>query len=172
MNDKHNVIYGYGQWAKELFLQSRETYFVNFMFREMNGTSRTMIDRMKQEVDKLYGHALTHFSRRPTKHPEQLPRFFGMPDLPVPKQGKAQVSHLVNGGFHFNGLLFVPDQCRSKFGQVVGVFRDIAAKVHSMIERLDFTPVTHDPEKVADYALKLAKRKPEMVDHILILPGF
>lgn len=103
------IVDGYKQWMKDLYDRSRETFFVNFMFREMSSSSGLTNQRMQQAVERFYGSGGTRFSRHPTSRPEQLPTFVGMPDLPVQKRGKRPISHHVNDGFHFNGLLFVPD---------------------------------------------------------------
>src|SRR4051812_8378307 len=107
LESRRKINEGYKDWAKELFDRYRETYFVNFMFREMhNSKSRTLIDRMVAEVDRLYRLTVSRFERNPRSHPEKLPLLMGMPDLPVFKRTKAaSVPHPVNGGYHFNAML-------------------------------------------------------------------
>ena len=162
-------------WMKQMHGQSRETYFLNFMFREMNLSQDKTIRIMGTAVEDIYNSGITRFARDPQRQRDRLPAFIGMPDLPVFKKSKKCIPHHVNGGFHFNGLLFVPDNCRVAFGKMVETLQLIVERSKTMlgnlIERIHPTLVTEDIETMADYTFKLGKHRPEMRDEVLILPA-
>ena len=170
MNDLNDQwIDGIKNIMVELYNKSRETYFVNFMFKATNLSVPRLFDMMQGAVTGLYESVRTRFSRQPQRDREQLPIFVGMPDLPVPKNQRKVVACNVNGGFHFNGMMFVPHQTRALNGEAEAIFQR-ALVSQKRLERLHFTPVTHDPERVAEYTIKLAKKRPDMKDKLLFLP--
>jgi hypothetical protein len=148
-------IEGIKSWMKQMHGQSRETYFLNFMFREMNLSSDKTIGIMGKAVEDLYNSGLTRFARDLQKHRDRLPALVGMPDLPVFKKSKKCIPHHVNGGFHFNGLMFVPDSCRVGFGKMVETLQLMVERSKTMlgnlIERIHPTLVTDDIETMAAY---------------------
>jgi hypothetical protein len=166
---------GYKLLMKQRHEQSRETYFLNFMFRQMNLSHDKTLRIMGKAVVDFYNSGLTRFSRQPHNYSDRLPAFIGMPDLPVFKKNKKCIPHHVNGGLHFNGLLFVPDNCRVAFGRMVEtlqlIFERSKAVIGNLIERIHPTLVTEDIETMADYTFKLGKSRPEMRDEVLILPA-
>jgi len=165
---------GYKSLMKQKHDQSRETYFLNIMFREMNLSHDRNLRIMGRAVEDLYNSGLTRFARDLQKHRDRLPVFVGMPDLPVFKKNKKCIPHHVNGGFHFNGLMFVPDSCRVAFGKMVETLQLMVERSKAMlgnfIERIHPTLVTQDIETMAAYTFKLGERRSEMRDHVLILP--
>ena len=99
---------------------------------------------------------------------EDVPRFFGCPDLPVPKWDKRKKRLVVaNEGLHFNGILVL-----SHFGRgLLDPERDLPREPYVLpgrrLERIHVTPI--EEGSMASYTFKSIGKASDQ-DDILILP--
>src|SRR4051812_36645423 len=91
----HNRFYreeidAYDRWIKGMIRDHRSAYFLNFMFGQLPSNIGAKRAIMADEVTRVYATLVTREVRRPRSVQSlgDMPRFFGCPDLPVPKRDK------------------------------------------------------------------------------------
>jgi hypothetical protein len=150
-------------------------HLVTILFSQLPGARPAVIDRMKDEVHRVYSTLLTRVHRKPrTASPDELPILVGAPDLPVYKRDKASgPTVLCNGGLHVHALLLMPPASRLK-GSLVDHFRErqrLYAGSGRSIQRIDVRPVVSDHGRVVDYVLKTVLNGRLSYDEaVLVLP--
>jgi hypothetical protein len=150
-------------------------HLVTFLFHQLPGPRSAVLDRMKDEVQRVYSTLLTRVVRRPrTASTEALPVLVGVADLPVYKRDRASAPMVSrNDGLHFHALLLMPLASRLK-GSLADHFRahvDLYAGSRSSIQRIDVRPVTDGHSRVVDYVFKtVLNRRLTYDEAVLVLP--
>ncbi len=172
---KAGLVDGYTQLVTDRVRAGWSCNLVTFMFSQLPGSRPAVIDRMKDEVHRIYSTLLTRVHRKPkTVATDELPVLIGAMDLNVYKHNKLSGPMvLCNGGLHVHALMLMPptsrlkeslaDHFRDKQGLYVGSGR-LALRIH-------VRPVVADHWRVVNYVLKTALNGRLAYDEvILVLP--
>lgn len=141
----------------------------------LTGSRTSVIDRMKDEVQRVYSTLVTRAHRKPrTASPDELPVLIGAADLPVYKRDKTSSPMvLCNGGLHFHAILLVPPLSRLR-ESVQEHFRDhqgLYLRASDGMSDLHVRPVTNAHDRVVDYVFKTVLRgRISYDDGALLLP--
>ena len=173
-------IQGYDEFIRERLGRKWRAYFLNFMFRNIQGPSGNRKSVMIDEVTRVFSTLITRVVRKP-KSPSAkqfLPLFVGCPDLPVHKKEKELLRNVVvNDALHFNGVLVLPPKRHCRRGSDLhtgGLKRHFDQNQHLYykdeypLDRLHATRIRENT--MVDYALKAFKSGKNDSDDILILP--
>jgi hypothetical protein len=174
MNYRHEfyapIIDAYDDWIVRMTDNCRSAYYLNFMFGQLPSNSRAKKEIMKNEVTRVYATLVTREVRRPRSEQSQgeMPRFFGCPDLPVPKRDKrSRRLVLANEGMHFNGILVLSHFGRGLLDPQRDLPREPYVRAGGPLERIHVTPIEYG--SMASYTFKSIKRIGDDED-VLILP--
>jgi hypothetical protein len=150
-------------------------HLVTILFSQLPGPQNVVIDRMKDEVQRIYSTLVTRVHTKPRKAPtDELPVLVGAADLPVYKRDRSSAPKVFcNGGLHFHALVLIPPASRLKeslpdhFDQNSGLY----AGSGNTIRRIDVRPVIEDHGRVVDYVLKTILNDRLSYDEaVLVLP--
>jgi hypothetical protein len=173
------LIEGYGEWVKRLFDQGFRVYLVTFKFNQIPGLSEYKWREMSKQVEyQFYPTLIKRVERQPMKSSRQcnLPILIGIPDVPVAKHfKKLSVKDVtINDGLHVHAVIAMPRNLRHPDGfKLKNLIRDKRQSFigpFTSISDIDVQRIKDNPEYVADYVLKHAKRNAAIMDEILILP--
>jgi hypothetical protein len=170
-----SLVAGYSQLVTDRVEDGWSCYLVTFMFSQIFAPRTAVMDRMKDEVQRVYSTLLTRVHKKPrTASTDELPMLIGALDLRVHKRDRSLASLFArNNGLHFHAIILLPPTSRLK-ESLVDHFRDrpyLYAGKMSRVERIDVRPVTHDHERVVDYVFKtVLNGRLEHDDAILVLP--
>ena len=164
------LIRAYGDWIILQTLEGRRPYYINIMFEPLGRLESPVTALMGDAVYASKGSFYSKLCRAFDKHPGRngrhryLPHAFLFFDLPVFKRDKKQPLRdlTMNRGLHINGVMTIPPQSRIK--------DDSALYAQKGIKRIHVQPLTHDPHRVADYAMKTLKSGRVDWDSAIILP--
>jgi hypothetical protein len=172
---KADLVDGYTQLVTDRVRAGWSCNLVTFLFSQLPGPRSAVIDRMKDEVHRIFSTLLTRVHRKPRMaSTDELPVLIGAVDLPVYKREKASGPMFVcNGGLHVHALMLMPptsrlkeslaDYFREKREQYVGCGRAAL--------RIDVRPVVEDHKRVVDYVLKtVLNGRLAYDDAMLVLP--
>jgi hypothetical protein len=133
-------------------------HLVTILFSQLPGPRGAVIDRMKDEVERVYSTLLTRVHRKPrTVSTDKLPVLVGAVDLPVYKRDRSSAPTVFcNGGLHFHALLLIPPASRLRESLPDHFERnsDLYAGSGRSVQRVDVRPVVEDHGRVVDYVLK------------------
>ena len=149
---------GYTQLVTDRVRSGWSCNLVTFLFSQLPGPRAAVINRMKDEVHRIYSTLLTRVHRKPrTASTDELPVLIGAMDLPVYKRDKASGPMvLCNGGLHVHALMLMPPASRLK-GSLADHFREkqeLYVGSGRATLRIDVRPVVEDHSRVVDYVLK------------------
>lgn len=131
-----------------------QPFFLTFKFRQLTGPQHAVLQQMRAAIQLFYRRLVTRVQRNPIKGP--LPILMATADLPVRKHSKVSISEVtINDGLHQHGIMLIP--CRSRLREnlvahLVRMERQYLAG--SQLSSIDAEPVTHNLERVVQYALK------------------
>jgi len=174
-----HLINGYGEWVQSLFDDGFRMYLVTFTFNQIQGSSEYKGREMLKQVEyQFYPALIKRVERQPMKPSRQsnLPRLIAVPDLPVVKHSKKLSVRdvTINDGLHVHAVIAMPSTLRHFNGcKLKNLIRDNRQSFigpFTYISHIDVQRIKDNPEYVADYVLKHAKRNPAIMDEILILP--
>lgn len=165
---------GYGQLVVSRLDDGWSAYLMTVTFEHFRGPRHVVLDRMRDEVQRIYSTLVTFVHRRPRAAPiDRLPFLIGAADLPVAKREKTKSVSSCNGSLHFHAILVVPPSSRLK-GSVVDHFAanaDRYAGPNKHVSNVHTVPVTHDIHRVTDYVFKsVTRRRLSYEDAVLVLP--
>ena len=166
---------GYTQLVTDRVRSGWSCDLVTFLFSQLPGPRPAVINRMKDEVHRVYATLLTRVHRRPrTASTDELPVLIGVLDLPVHKHNKQSGPVvLCNGGLHVHILMLMPPTSRLK-ESLADHFRDkrnLYAGSGSSIQRIDVRRVVENHERVVDYVLKtILNGRLSYDEAVLVLP--
>jgi hypothetical protein len=169
------TIVAYDAMIIDRVINKWQPYFINFMFNNIRGNKTKKLERMEDEVVRVYSTLVPWVVRKPKAPSWKMykPILIGSPDLPVIKMEKASAWNLVvNDGWHFNACLLLPpeNKCRLR-GDLRDHFRqnrDLYYKAGHPLARIYAMQL--DYPAIADYTLKHYKRGNVSSDNILVLP--
>jgi hypothetical protein len=167
------LIQAHGDWLQQWLDQGWDGYLFTFMFNQLPGSRRAMVQQMHQQIERWYGRLATRTIRK-TRSPVWvpfLPKGIFVPDLPVPKRSKQDIRDVsTNDGLHMDGIVVanrwarIPETLDAYFEENLGTY------LTSKLRHIDVQRITHRPEYVTEYALKGLKRPTFSEDDILVLP--
>ncbi|MET3841940.1 hypothetical protein [Bradyrhizobium sp. OAE829] len=170
-----NLVAGYSQIITDRVQDGWSCHLITVMFSQVFGPRAAVLDKVKDQVQRIYSTLLTRVHRKPRTAPtDELPILVGALDLPVYKRDRSLApSFARNNGLHFHGIVLLPPRSRLK-EPLVDHFRDnpeLYVGEAKQVERVDVKPVTHDHEWVVDYVLKtVLNGRLSLDDAILVLP--
>jgi hypothetical protein len=169
-------IYGCMKWIKERRKEGWTAYYVNFMFHSLQGTSKEVLEQMREAISRdFYSKFLLQFVRHPHDKSaiESMPALQLFPDLPVRKRKRKVTLTQLNmncGGLHYNGIMLIPPVSRFR-GRIVEHIEEHQGRyTKGNIERIHVVPIDHREYNIADYAAKTVKWGRADEADILTLP--
>ena len=172
---KADLVDGYTQLVTDRVRSGWSCNLVTFLFSQLPGPRSAVINRMKDEVHRIYSTLLTRVHRKPrTASTDELPVLIAVLDLPVHKHNKLSGPMvLCNGGLHVHALMLMPPTSRLK-ESLADHLRDkhnLYAGSGSSIQRIDVRRVVENHEQVVDYVLKTVLNGRLSYDEaVLVLP--
>ena len=165
----------YGQWIEEMVFDGWNAYYVNFMFHHIPGFPRHRFAVMRNEVERVYSTMVTRIVRKPNslERLDNLPRFIGCEDKPVPKNNKLSLRDVtVNDGSHINGVFLFPLKSRLRKHPIdlIGDNQKYYIPEGGPLLRIHLTPLHVTLNQAADYTFKAIKRGWVKEEDIIILP--
>jgi hypothetical protein len=150
-------------------------HLLTVLFAQLPGNRAVVINRMKDELQRVYSTLVTRVHRKPrTASPDELPILIGAADLPVYKRNRSSAPTVhCNGGLHFHALLLVPPASRleESVDEHFRVNDDLYRGRMGLIRTIHVRPVVDGYERVVDYVFKTVLRGRVSYDEgILLLP--
>lgn len=167
-------ISGLGELISNRTASGAAAHLLTVMFPPIAGSNQARLQHMRDRIERIFSIYITNVCRDPNSAPiDQLPALIGSFDLPVYKRDKTSGPSALNQGLHFHGTLLTPEKSRLK-QSVEDHFaskRDAYTSNGRLIQSIHIEPITHDPVRVMDYALKTVKNGGLTYDDgLLILP--
>jgi hypothetical protein len=163
------LITGYSELIQRSMSHGSNAYFLSFMFKPLAGSPKTLLIKMNDEVQRVFSTFVTRAARNPKSEAQRasLPFLITVPDRPVSKQNKQNLSDLViNNGLHLHGILCVPRDSRLKVDAADHFDANKALYVRNRLLRIDIKPVYS--ADVVDYAFKALKNGNATPDDIQV----
>jgi hypothetical protein len=155
---KAGLVDGYTQLVTDRVRAGWSCNLVTFMFSQLPGPRPAVIDRMKDEVHRIYSTLLTRVHRKPkTAATDELPVLIGAMDLNVHKHNKLSGPIvLCNSGLHVHALMLIPPTSRLKESLADHFLdkRSLYVGSRSCCQRIHVRRVVDNHERVVDYVLK------------------
>ncbi len=169
------LVDGYTQLVTDRVADGWSCHLVTVMFSQIFGPRAVVIDRMKDEVLRVYSILLTRVYRKPrTALTDQLPVLIGALDLPVYKRDRSMGPWVTrNNGLHVHVLVLLPPTSRMT-ETLEDHFRnnsDLYAGPKTRVKRVHVKPVTHNHGRMVDYVLKtVLNGRLSLDDAMIVLP--
>ncbi|HVV80431.1 MAG TPA: hypothetical protein VHD59_12580 [Pseudolabrys sp.] len=166
------------KWIKSLQRQGWIPFYVNFMFASLPGNRDTVVEMMKELIEKrFYAPLCKQFAHHPEKPSqwEKLPRGMLFADLPVPKRHRdAKMSirdvKINHGGFHMNGVLMTPPVSRFRGKFIAHIRENHGRYTGGGLDRIHIKPLKNRPRRVSRYSTKTIARGGADLDDSMVLP--
>jgi hypothetical protein len=102
-----DLVDGYTRLVTDRINDGWSCHLMTILFSQLPGPRGAVIDRMKDEVQRVYSTLLTRVHRKPrTVSTDKLPILVGAVDLPVYKRDRSSAPTVFcNGGLHFHALV-------------------------------------------------------------------
>lgn len=167
-----DLVQGYREMVTDRIRDGWSCSLLTFLFSHLPGSRPAVLDRMKDDIQRVYSTLVTRTHRKPgTASADELPVLIAAADLPVYKRDKtSSPTVLCNRGLHFHGLLLVPPTSRLKESveEHIRNRRDLYLRE---LADLHVRPVTHGYDRVVDYLFKTVLRGRVSYDEgTLLLP--
>jgi hypothetical protein len=166
---------GYSQMVSDRVREGWSPYLVTVMFSQFFGQRAAILQRMRDEVYRIYSTLVTRVHRKPRNaSTDELPVLIGAFDLPVNKRDRfsAPLVHC-NGGLHFHAVVLVPptSRLRSPLDRHFAENEELYRGGRRSVLRVDVQPVVDGHDRVVDYVLKtVLKGRLAYDDGMLVLP--
>jgi hypothetical protein len=167
------LIDAYGDWLQQWLDQGWDGYLFSFLFNQLPGPRRAMVQQMHQQLERWYGRLATRTVRKPRSPvwAPFLPMGIFVPDLPVSKRLKQSIRDVsINDGLHMHGILVANRWARIPETLDVYFEENLGTYLTKKLRHIDVRRITHRAEYVTEYALKSLKRRTSSEDDILVLP--
>ena len=170
-----SLVDGYTRLVTDRIHDGWSFHLLTILFHQLPGPRSAALDRMKDEVQRVYSTLLTRVHRKPrTASPELLPVLIGVADLPVYKRSRESTLMIYcNDGLHFHALVLMPPVSRLK-GSLADHFSthlDLYAGPGHSVQRVDVRPVVDGHRRVVDYVFKtVLNGRLSYDDAVLVLP--
>lgn len=171
--DHNSMVGGYQQWVGSYIHKGWKPYEISFMFHQLPGSTKAILEQMKQELHRVNSRLVTRFHRNPSSRNgfECLPRMMLFPDLPVYKHKKKSIKDVsINDGLHYGGIALTPPISRCRISLDDHFKEDQQKYVSGKLERIFVKPITHSHGYVTDYVMKTVKKGYLSDEDIVYLP--
>ena len=161
--------------AAEYVEEGWTPHLLTFMFQQLRGSPASVARQMEREVERVYSRFVTRVVRNPKSALAvgHLPVWLCSPDFPVFKFAK-QTLHdaTVNDGRHMHAIALQPRRSRLKtdLAEHFEAAQTLYVGQGFPLSRVHAVTITHDLEKVVDYAFKAIRWGRVGEDASLILP--
>jgi hypothetical protein len=168
-----NLLNGYQQWVESYIHEGWKPYEITFMYHQLPGSTKSILEQMKQELHRVNSRLVTRFHRDPRSEIgfECIPRMMLFPDLPVYKHEKKSIQDVsINDGLHYGGIALTSpiSRCQTSLDDH---FTDNQKKyLNKKLERIFVKPITHSHNYVTDYVMKAITKGRMSEEDIVILP--
>lgn len=172
---RESLVDGYTGLITDRIHDGWSCHLLTILFSQLPGPRGAVLDRMKDEVQRVYSTLITRVHRKPrTASTEVLPVLIGVADLPVYKRNRAAAPMITyNDGLHFHALVLIPPVSRLK-GSLADHFEgnfDLYAGSANVVQRVDVRPVVDGHRRVVDYVFKtILNGRLSYDDAVLVLP--
>ena len=168
-----NLLNGYQQWVGSYIHEGWKPYEISFMYHQLPGSTKSILEQMKQELHRVNSRLVTRFHRDPRSKIgfECIPRMMLFPDLPVYKRAKKSIQDVsINDGLHYGGIALTSpiSRCQTSLDDHFTV--DQEKYLSKKLERIFVKPITHSHNYVTDYVMKAIKNGRMSEEDIVILP--
>jgi hypothetical protein len=172
---KASLVDGYTRLVTDRIHDGWSFHLLTILFHQLPGPRSAVLDRMKDEVQRVYSTLLTRVHRNPrTASTDVLPILIGVADLPVYKRNRESAPMIYcNNGLHFHALVLMPPTSRLKgsLADHFGSNLDLYAGPGHSVQRVDVRPVVDGHRRVVDYVFKtVLNGRLSYDDAVLILP--
>jgi hypothetical protein len=155
---KSDIVDGYTRLVTDRIHDGWSCQLVTILFSQLSGPRIAVINRMKDEVQRVYSTLVTRVHRKPRTAPtNELPILVGALDLPVYKRDRSSAPKVsCNGGLHIHVLILMPPNSRLD-GSLADHFKakqDLYAGPGKSVQRIHVRAVVGDHGRVVDYVLK------------------
>ena len=172
---KPDWLKGYSQMVTDRVRDSWSPYLVTILFTQFFGQKAAVLQRMKDEVERIYSTLVTRVHRKPRNaSSDELPVFLGAFDLPVHKRDQTSAPLvLCNGGLHFHAVVLMPptSRLRAPLDDHFEEHGELYRGPRKSVLRIDVRPVVDGHDRVVDYVFKtVLKGRLAYDDGMLVLP--
>ena len=169
------LVDGWGMYVGEKIEQGWKGYLVTFTYNKLSGSERTILEQMRNEIERFYASLVKRVVRKPTSPNWQhkLPILIGCPDFAGSRHGKRTLQDLtINQGLHFHAIGLIPRQSRLREGLIKHIQSnyDTYRGERKRISTIDVQRITYAPGSITGYAQKGFKRGRFSHYHLLVLP--
>ena len=168
------LIDAYGDWLQQWLDQGWDGYLLTFMFNQLPGSRRAMVQQMHQHVEnRWYGRLATRMVRKPSSPiwVPFLPKGIFVPDLPVSKGAKQSLRDVsINEGLHMHGVMVANRWVRIPETLDVYFEENLSKFLVGKLRHIDVEQITDSPRYVVGYGMKGLKRPIFSEDDVLVLP--
>ena len=168
-----NLLNGYQQWVESYMHEGWKPYEISFMYHQLPGSTKSILEQMKQELHRVNSRLVTRFHRDPRSKIgfECIPRMMLFPDLPVYKHEKKSIQDVsINDGLHYGGIALTSPISRCQTSLDDHFTEDQEKYLSKKLERSFVKPITHSHNYVTDYVMKAIKNGRMSEEDIVILP--
>lgn len=168
-----NLLNGYQQWVGSYIHEGWKPYEITFMYHQLPGSTKSILEQMKQELHRVNSRLVTRFHRDPRSKIgfECIPRMMLFPDLPVYKHEKKSIQDVsINDGLHYGGIALTSPISRCQTSLDDHFTDDQEKYLNKKLERIFVKPITHSHNYVTDYVMKAIKNGRMSEEDIVILP--
>ena len=168
-----NLLNGYQQWVESYIHEGWKPYEITFMYHQLPGSTKSILEQMKQELHRVNSRLVTRFHRDPRSKIgfECIPRMMLFPDLPVYKRAKKSIQDVsINDGLHYGGIALTSPISRCQTSLDDHFTDDQEKYLSKKLERIFVKPITHSHNYVTDYVMKAIKNGRMSEEDIVILP--
>ena len=168
-----NLLNGYQQWVESYMHEGWKPYEISFMYHQLPGSTKSILEQMKQELHRVNSRLVTRFHRDPRSKIgfECIPRMMLFPDLPVYKRAKKSIQDVsINDGLHYGGIALTSPISRCQTSLDDHFTEDQEKYLSKKLERSFVKPITHSHNYVTDYVMKAIKNGRMSEEDIVILP--
>jgi hypothetical protein len=168
-----NLLNGYKQWVGSYIHEGWKPYEITFMYHQLPGSTKSILEQMKQELHRVNSRLVTRFHRDPRSKIgfECIPRMMLFPDLPVYKHEKKSIQDVsINDGLHYGGIALTSPISRCQTSLDDHFTDDQEKYLNKKLERIFVKPITHSHNYVTDYVMKAIKNGRMSEEDIVILP--
>jgi hypothetical protein len=153
-----DLVTGFAQLITDRISDGWSCQLVTIMFNQLPGKRASIMNQMKDEVQRVYSTLVTRVHRKPRTAPaDELPILIGALDLHAYKRDRSSVPNVsCNGGLHVHALVLVPPTSRlgGSLEEHLRAREDLYAGPRKSVQRIHVVPVDRENERVVDYALK------------------
>jgi hypothetical protein len=161
-DDLESFLWRLSERLQDYLLGGWSAYLLTFKFKPLHGKKHVVVQKVHNEVARVYSILLTQVVRHPrcASQKHSRPILLVAPDLPVPKSKKNRCNDaLINGGLHCHGILFIPSRSRLKENLIDHFKNNNHRYLRNSLLETDIRPILSNLPRVVHYAFKSIKRR-------------